>query len=147
MIDKITKSLEKFHYNVIVANFHETYNYLNKDIEKPINYLSLSKNYKKILSLMSPIIPHVISECLAELDPKMNYEWPTIDPKKILNINLNVVVQINGKKRAIINLDNETSENKLILKIKEDPLINKFIKNKEFKKTIYIKNKLINIII
>jgi leucyl-tRNA synthetase len=147
MIDKITKSLEKFHYNVIVANFHETYNYLNKEIEKPINYLSLSKNYKKILSLMSPIIPHVISECLAELDPKMNYEWPTIDPKKILNINLNVVVQINGKKRAIINLDNETSENKLILKIKEDPLINKFIKNKEFKKTIYIKNKLINIII
>ena len=52
-----------------------------------------------------------------------------------------------GKKETIINLDNEISENQLILKIKEEPLINKFIKNKEFKKTIYIKNKLINIII
>jgi len=147
MIDKITKSIEKFHYNVIVANFHETYNYLNKEIEKPINYLSLSKNYKKILSLMHPVMPHLISECLAELDPKIKHEWPTADYKKILNINFNIVVQINGKKRAIINLDDKISESELILKIKEDPLINKFIGDKEFKKTIYIKNKLINIII
>ena len=147
MIDKITKSIEKFHYNVLVANFHETYNYLNKEIEKPINYLSLSKNYKKILSIMHPVMPHLISECLIELEPKMSLEWPTADHKKILNKNINIVVQINGKKRTIINLENEISESQLILKIKEEPLINKFIKNKEFKKTIYIKNKLINIII
>jgi leucyl-tRNA synthetase len=147
MIDKITKSIEKFHYNVIVANLHETYNYLNKEIEKPINYLSLLKNYKKILSLMNPVIPHLVSECLAELDPKMYLEWPAIDRKKILNTSFNIVVQINGKKRTIINLDNEISESELILIIKENPLINKFIKNKEFKKTIYIKNKLINIIV
>ena len=147
MIDKITKSIEKFHYNVLVANFHETYNYLNKEIEKPINYLSLSKNYKKILSIMHPVMPHLISECLIELEPKMSLEWPTADHEKILNKNINIVVQINGKKRTIINLENEISESQLILKIKEEPLINKFIKNKEFKKTIYIKNKLINIII
>ena len=147
MIDKITKSIEKFHYNVLVANFHETYNYLNKEIEKPINYLSLSKNYKKILSIMHPVMPHLISECLIELEPKMSLEWPTADHKKILNKNINIVVQINGKKRTIINLENEISESQLILKIKEELLINKFIKNKEFKKTIYIKNKLINIII
>ncbi|WP_415275787.1 leucine--tRNA ligase [Candidatus Pelagibacter sp. Uisw_116] len=147
MIDKITKSIEKFHYNVLVANFHETYNYLNKEIEKPINYLSLSKNYKKILSIMHPVMPHLISECLIELEPKMSLEWPTADHKKILNKSINIVVQINGKKRTIINLENEISESQLILKIKEEPLINKFIKNKEFKKTIYIKNKLINIIV
>ena len=96
---------------------------------------------------MYPVVPHIISECLIELETKMNLEWPTADHKKILNKNINIVVQINGKKRAIINLDNEISENQLILKLKEEPLINKFIENKEFKKTIYIKNKLINIII
>ena len=52
MIDKITRNIEQFHYNVLVANFHETYNFLIKEIEKPINCLSLSKNYKKILSVM-----------------------------------------------------------------------------------------------
>tara|TARA_B110000046_G_scaffold116341_1_gene123399 strand:- start:547 stop:1110 length:564 start_codon:yes stop_codon:yes gene_type:complete len=147
MVDKITKNIEKFHYNVLVANIYETYNYLNKETEKPINYLSLSKNYKKILNIMHPVMPHLISECLIELDPKMRLEWPIVDHKKILNKSMNIVVQINGKKRALINLDNEISENELILKIKKEPLINKFIKNKELKKTIYIKNKLINIII
>ena len=96
---------------------------------------------------MHPVMPHIISECLIELEPKMSLEWPTTDHKKILNKKINIVVQINGKKRTIINLENEISENQLILKIKEEPLINKFIENKEFKKTIYIKNKLINIII
>ena len=96
---------------------------------------------------MNPVMPHLISECLIELEPKMSLEWPTADHEKILNKKINIVVQINGKKRAIINLDSEISENQIILKIKEEPMINKFIKNKEFKKTIYIKNKLINIIV
>jgi leucyl-tRNA synthetase len=147
MIDKITKNIDNFHYNVIIANFHEIYNYLNKEIEKPINYLSLTKNYKKILSLIHPVAPHLASECLLELDSKNKLEWPNVDPKKILNDNINIVVQINGKKRGIINLTNEVSESELIIKIKNNPLINKFINNEELKKTIYIKNKLINLII
>ncbi|MDA9604876.1 leucine--tRNA ligase, partial [Candidatus Pelagibacter sp.] len=56
LVDKITKNLEKFHYNVIIANFHETYNFLNKEINKPINKIDLIKNYTKILKLMSPVI-------------------------------------------------------------------------------------------
>ena len=70
-----------------------------------------------------------------------------IDKNVILNENINIVVQINGKKRGIINLTSEISESELIIKIKNNPLINKFINNEELKKTIYIKNKLINLII
>ena len=58
-----------------------------------------------------------------------------------------ILIQINGKKRGIINLASEISESELIIKIKNNPLINKFINNEELKKTIYIKNKLINLII
>ena len=92
-------------------------------------------------------MPHFVSECLIEIEPKISLQWPTANLKKILNKDINIVVQINGKKRGIINLNNEISENQLILQIREEPLINKFIQDKEFKKTIYIKNKLINIII
>ena len=96
---------------------------------------------------MHPVMPHFVSECLIEIEPKISLQWPTANLKKILNKDINIVVQINGKKRGIINLNNEISENQLILQIREEPLINKFIQDKEFKKTIYIKNKLINIII
>ena len=61
LIYKITQNLEKFHYNVIVANLYEMYNFLIKEVEKPIKKEILIENYKKILILMSPFIPHFAS--------------------------------------------------------------------------------------
>ena len=49
LINKITQNLEKFHYNVIVANLYEMYNFLIKEIDKPIKKEILIENYKKIL--------------------------------------------------------------------------------------------------
>ena len=55
LVDELNVNLEKFHNNVIVANFYETYNFLIKEIEKPISKKNLAENYTKILKLMSPI--------------------------------------------------------------------------------------------
>ncbi len=147
LIDKITKNLEKFNYNVIVANFYETYNFLIKEIEKPINNSDLILNYKKILSLLQPVIPHFSLECLKEIDNKYESVWPIADLKLIKKESFNIVIQINGKKRALLKCDNHTNEKALIKKIKEDETMNKFIKDKKIKKSIYIENKLINLII
>ena len=48
----IQNNLEKFNYNVIVANIYETYNFLIKEIEKNYNSLVLKQNYTKILIFM-----------------------------------------------------------------------------------------------
>ena len=48
---------------MIIANLHETYNFLNKILNKQFNKKVLSENYKKILIIMSPVIPHIINEC------------------------------------------------------------------------------------
>ena len=47
MINKITNNLENFNYNVIIANIYETYNFLNKEIEKKIDSKSLKIVIKK----------------------------------------------------------------------------------------------------
>ena len=146
LIDKITKNLEKFHYNVIVANFYETYNFLNKEIEKPINSFELIENYKKILSLLLPVIPHFALECLNEVDEKFSPTWPVTNVKLLEKETFNIVVQIDGKKRGLLVSEIDISEEKLISRIKGDEVINKFIKDKKIKKSIYIKNKLINLI-
>ena len=147
LIDKVTKNLEKFHYNVIIANFHETYNFLNKEVEKPINSFELVENYKKLLCLLQPIIPHLALECLVEVDKKFTATWPIADLKQIEKETFNIVVQIQGKKRGLLISETDTSEEQLLKKIKEDDIFNKFIKDKKIKKCIYIKNKLINLII
>ena len=146
LIDKITKNLEKFHYNVIIANMHETYNFLTKELEKPINKNNLFENYKKILILMSPIIPHMTSECLEEMK-ESKVEWPIIDKKYLVENNIKVVVQINGKKRSIIESKIDIDEKELIQKIEKDSKTSKYLENKKIFKSIFIKNKLINLII
>jgi len=147
LINKVTTNLEKFHYNVIVANFYETYNFLNKEIEKPINNFELVENYKKILNLIQPVTPHLALECLNEVDKKYSLTWPVADPKLIKRETFNIVIQIDGKKRGLLVSDSDISEEQLIKKIKDDDTINKFIKDKKIKKSIYIKNKLINLIL
>ena len=146
LINKITKNLEKFHYNVIVANFYETYNFLNKEVEKPINNLELVENYKKILNLLHPVMPHFALECLNEVDNKSKPAWPLANFKLIEKKTFSIVVQIEGKKRGLLLCGSETTEEQLLKKIKEDDVISKFIRDKKIKKSIYIKNKLINLI-
>ena len=65
-----------------------------------------------------------------------------------MNEEIDMVIQVNGKKRSIINCKKEISEDSLIkLIIKDDKKIDKFIKNKKIVRSIFIKNKLINLII
>ena len=67
LVDKIKYNLDKFNYNVIVANMYETYNFLIKKINMPLNGEKLKENYIKILSAFSPVIPHFTSECFEDI--------------------------------------------------------------------------------
>ena len=145
-LKKITDNLENFSYNKIIANLYEVYSFLIKQLNKKYTKNTLVENYSKILIAMQPIIPHFSSECL-EILKKTNIEWPEIDEKIIKEEKVNIVVQINGKKRGLIKINIDVPENELITTIKKDDKISKFIEGKEIKRKIYIKNKLINIII
>ena len=70
-----------------------------------------------------------------------------VDKQLLIEENINFVVQINGKKRGLIKANRDISEVELIDLIKKNVEINKYIKNQEFKKKVFVPNKLINIII
>ena len=146
LVYKITQNLEKFHYNVIIANLHEMYNFVNKEIEKPLKTEVLIDNYKKILILMNPIVPHFSSECLSNISQE-KIKWPKILKEYLVQEDINFVVQINGKKRAIINVKNNIDEKTLLRKIEENKETENLIKNQKIQKTIFVSNRLINIII
>ena len=147
LIDKVTNNLEKFHYNGIVANLYETYNFMIKVTNQPLDQKDLLINYKKILYLMMPLVPHFASECLEDLKITSKVEWPIADKKILMSEKIDMVIQVNGKKRSIINCKKEISEDSLIKLIKNDKKIDKFIKNKKIVRNIFIKNRLINLII
>jgi leucyl-tRNA synthetase len=147
MTNKVTYNLENFNYNVIIANIYETYNFLNKEIEKNISAKSLKNNYIKILILFAPAIPHYTSECLEELGSIDNVAWPKTNTSLLLEDKIDYVVQINGKKRAVLNENRDINEESLLHKLKSNKLTEKYLKDQTIRKIIFVKNRLINILI
>ncbi|MDB4821231.1 leucine--tRNA ligase [Candidatus Pelagibacter sp.] len=146
LINKVTQNLEKFHYNVIVANLYEMYNFLIKETDKPIRKEILIENYKKILILMNPFIPHFSNECLNTINQDQ-IKWPKISKVDLIEEDINFVVQINGKKRAILKVKRDVVEKEILEIIKLNIEIEKFLKDQSIKKSIFVPNRLINIIL
>ena len=146
-INNVTENLSKFTYNKIIANFHEIYSSISKLLKKKYSTKTLVENYEKILICMMPVIPHFSNECIELLKNKSEIKWPEIDKQLLIEESINFVVQINGKKRGLVKANRNISEEDIISLIKKNAEINKYIKNQEFKKKIFVPNKLINIII
>ena len=147
IIQKITNNLENFHYNVIIANLHEIYRFYKSEIEKPIDREILLSNYQKIIKMMIPIIPHFANECFNQLNINNNYKWPDVESDLLEKKKFNIVIQINGKKRDLLTFNQELDEKQILKEIMKSENSSKYLKKEKIKKTIYIKNKLINIII
>ena len=147
MISKITVNLEKFNYNVIIANMYETYNFLINYLKEEKSLKNLKDNYYKILICFLPIIPHFASECLEDIGFQNKYNWPKHDEKALEEETISIIVQINGKKRSILNTKKGLGETEILDYSKKDKNIFKYLDNKKIVKIIFIKDKLINILL
>ena len=147
ILNKINTSLDKFSYNVIIANLHEIYNFFTKFIDREEEAKNLLGNYIKVLTVMIPITPHLANECISELHFNKTILWPEIDSKYLKNKEHNIVVQINGKKRGLILTEKSIEEQDLITEIKGTKDLQKFLEGKDIIKSIFIKDKLINLIL
>ena len=145
-IKKVTNDLENFHYNVIIASIHQISSLLNKLVEKKYSKKTLLENYKKILIVINPILPHFSNECLEIIGAK-DVSWPNYDRKILDETTITTVIQINGKKRGLINSKKDLDEDELFDHIRKDEKLSKYIDEKKIKKRIYIKNKIMNLIV
>ena len=146
-LKKITDNLNNFSYNVIIASLHEMYSFLSKEIENEYTANTLKENYIKILITIMPVIPHFSTECLNSLNIKKEVEWPKYDVAVLEENFVNIVIQINGKKRGLLKAKKNILEKEILEDIKKDNTIMKYLSNSEIKRKIYVPNKLINIII
>ena len=146
-INKIDNALEKFRYNVIIATYHEIYTFFKKIVENGSNFKNLKENFKKILTVMLPVIPHLANECLEKMNLNKEISWPLIEKKYLIVDNNDIVIQVNGKKRGIISIDKNASEKDVINEIYKKKIIEKYLNNGKLIKTIYVKNRIINYLI
>ena len=145
-IKDITNNLNKFSYNIAVANRHEIYSNLNKTLNNDYEKEVLLENYKKILICIMPIIPHFSSEALENLLAR-DIKWPTYNNKILDEEEIQFVIQINGKKRSIIKTERNIREEELVNIVLNEDNLKKYINNKIIKRRIFVPNRLLNIIL
>ena len=142
----VTHNLENFQYNVVIANIHEIYNLLyHHVINNKTSNKTLKNEWGKIIMLLMPLAPHLAHECCEKINKK--YYWPKYDSKLLKEENCTIVVQVDGRKRGILEMPINAKETMVIKKSKEIDNVSKYVENTaKIIKNIYIKNKLVNFI-
>ena len=142
--NKIDSSIHEFRFNVAIANFYEVYNFFKNHIDLEINNKILKENIIKVMKLLIPFTPHLAYECLQLLDCKTENVWPKIEKNFLTEIKL--AIQINGKTRDIMTVKENLIEKEINQMITSNSKVKKYFENAKPKKTIFVKNKIINYI-
>jgi len=150
LVKEISECVEKFQMNVAVAKLYTFLNLINDEVEKlGIEKNSLTEVFKKYLIIISAFIPYIANECWEKITKKTDLsiqEWPKFDNESLRKDEFNIVVQINGKKRAIINAIHNETEESIFSKSLAIKNIKVILEKTTITKKIFVKNKLLNIV-
>ena len=145
-IDSVSKHLDKFEFNTAVSDLMKLNNELSEFLKNSQEISKSSKDMiiKNISILLFPMAPHIASEVYENYfgEDLIKIKWPQVDTANLKDPTYELVIQINGKKRFTRETDIglEQSEIERICKDEFD------MNMSDFKKIIYIKDKIINFV-
>ncbi len=143
-IKKVSGDIETLKYNTAIAALMTLLN----DIYDAGSVTR--KELSVFISLLNPFAPHVteeLNEILGKEELLATSEWPTYDEAKCIDATIEIVVQINGKVRTKMNIPAEISNEDAIALAKEDEKIKEAIDGKTIVKELYVKGRLVNIVV
>ena len=144
---KITSLINDMQLNVVIANVYSIYSLITNYMEKDVSNESLKKNFSNLMKVLIPFTPHLAHECLEQIGEKEIDKWPEINNKLIMNEKIKIAIQVNGKTREIIEIKKDLEEKNAINESKKSTKIKIYLKDKQIKKIIFVKNKIINYLI
>jgi len=150
LIKDINQCIEKFHINVAIAKLYVFLSLINEAIDsKDVNSDEIKNIFKDYLIIASVFIPYISNECWNKIAGNNNLSsqnWPVIKDNLKTKDTCDIVIQVNGKKRAIINVVNNESEENILSKSLAIKNIQVILDQKIIKNKIFVKNKLLNIV-
>jgi leucyl-tRNA synthetase len=146
-IKGVTEDIEQFKYNTAIAKIMELVNTFTEYKVQSTEYL------EKLALLLAPFAPHMMEEVWVEYLHKPfsihKAQWPSYDATKIVQNQATIIVQINGKVRGQLTINNLQGTNKVEVEemAKKDEKVAKWLDGQEIKKVIFIPGKLINFVV
>lgn len=143
-IKKCEEDYEKLSFNTAVAQMMIFVNEASKEEIVPLEYI------RGFLKLLNPICPYLTEEFYQRLfgSNTIAYEnFPTYDETKLEDDKKTIAVQVNGKLRSTVEITSEETEEDILKKVLEDTKIKTYTDDKTIVKKIYIKDKIVNIVV
>jgi leucyl-tRNA synthetase len=143
-IKKIEEDTERFSYNTAVSAFMVC-----------VNELTDLKCHKKevlepLLILLAPYAPHISEELWRQLGNTstiLDAAYPAFNPQYLVETTKEYPVSVNGKMRTQINIDLDAAQEQVQEIVLANPIVQKWMEGKEMKKFIFVKGKMINVVV
>ena len=147
-IKKVAEDIESMSFNTAISSMMILVNEMESASSK--GYGVTREDYEILLKLLAPFAPHITEEIWHSLGHKKSVhleKWPEFDPKKIMETEVKIAVQINGKVRGVVVIRPEAGEKEVREIALAMPEIAKWLEGKEVKKVIFVENKVLNLVV
>nr|WP_221261112.1 leucine--tRNA ligase [Anoxybacillus tengchongensis] len=142
-VKKVTEDYEALRFNTAISQLMV---FINEAYKAPV----LPKVYMEgFVKLLSPVCPHIAEELWEKLghNNTIAYEaWPAYDEAKLVEDEVEIVIQVNGKVRAKLHVPADATKEQLEQLAMEDEKIKEQIEGKTVRKVIAVPGKLVNIV-
>lgn len=143
-IKKVGEDMESFDFNTVISQLMIFGNALDREE-------SIGKNtWKSFLLLLAPLAPHIAEamwQNLGEKESIHTQSWPSYDANVLIQQNIRLIVQVNGKVRDTLEVSFDATEEAVKAQALKSEKIKQWIGEREIKKTIFVKGKIFNIVI
>jgi leucyl-tRNA synthetase len=149
----VTEDIERFHFNTAISAIMELVNeiYISeiKDGTEEISRRVIREAIETVVILLSPFVPHFAEELwetLGNPESVIKTPWPDYDPAAVLEEEILIVIQVNGRLRDRMTLPASYGEEEVKAWALKSERIRKLVEGKEIKRVILVPRKLVNIV-
>jgi len=151
-IMKVTDDMGRRHtFNTAIAANMELVNQVQSfNDDSATGRAIVRESLEAIILMLAPIIPHACHamwERIGNNNAVFEADWPSVDENALKKDNIDLVVQVNGKKRATINLPVASEKPEIEAAAQKDENVKKFLDGKSIIKVIVVPGKLVNIVV
>jgi leucyl-tRNA synthetase len=149
-IQRVTSSMERFHFNTAVAALMELLNALTKALEeKTASRLVCEATFDTLVQLLHPMAPHITEELWERrgyVENLLDTDWPEYDEAKIRRARIELVVQVDGKVRDRVEIDADADEKTAKAAALASEKVQEFIGGRELARAVLVPGRLINLV-
>jgi leucyl-tRNA synthetase len=143
-IKKISEDIESMSFNTAISTMMILVNEMEKSESISI------KDFKIFLQILAPFAPHITEELWSNFGEKKSIHkslWPKWDKKKIVDDTIKIAIQVNGKVRTEILIPKDIEENDIKALVLKDKIVMEWVGESLIKRFIYVKGRIINIVV